>query len=165
MLSTSLNHWLAGSQVLSLLRHLQVLVTMMLLLSTSRQRPEELLIWVDRCIFESEIISHLELGAKHIFPIFACFPSPSACKQKLVPFIDSMFCSVYSHPSELEQGPNLNASTSDFLMMQKPVKGWKITLNGFASDKPGPEICQDKYTYIEQAYIYRIKSCENEKCE
>ncbi|BAT90182.1 hypothetical protein VIGAN_06137400 [Vigna angularis var. angularis] len=28
--------------------------------------------------------------------------------------------------SESEQGSNLNASTSDFLMMQRPAKGWRL---------------------------------------
>lgn len=140
VLSTSLNHWLPGSHVLSLLRHLQVLVTMMLLVSTSRQTPAE----SERCIFESEIISHLDLGPEHVVPTLACFPSPSPCKQKLVPFTESVFWAVYSHPSELEQGPSLkfNGSSNDFLMTQRPVNGWKITLY-LTSDKAGPA-CQEE---------------------
>ena len=94
VLSTSLNHWLPGSHVLSVLRHLQVLVTMMLLVSTSKQTLELLLTLDERCIFESEIISHLELGPEHVVPSFAGFPSPSACKQKYVPFITSVFWGV-----------------------------------------------------------------------
>ena len=73
--STSLNHWLPGSQVRSLLKHLQVLVTTMLLESTSRQTVEPFVTLDEKCILESEIISHLELGPEHIIPSFAAFPT------------------------------------------------------------------------------------------
>jgi len=37
------------------------------------------------------------------------------------------------------QRPNLSGASIDFLNTQRPVDGWKITLCGLASDKPGPE--------------------------
>lgn len=81
VLSTSLNHWLAGSHVLSLFKHLQVFVTMVLLGSTSKQTVS--LPTVDeRCILESEIMSHFELGSVQIILSLAGLPNPSACKQK-----------------------------------------------------------------------------------
>jgi len=81
-LSISLNHWLLGSHVRSLLKHLQALVTMLLLSSTSKHTLESSLSLDERCNFESEIISHLELGSEHIIPSFAGIPSFSACMQK-----------------------------------------------------------------------------------
>lgn len=81
-LSISLNHWLPGSHVGSLLKHLQALVTMLLLESTSRQTLELSLTLAERCNFESEIISHLELGSEHLLLSFAGFPSSSALMQK-----------------------------------------------------------------------------------
>ena len=80
-LSTSLNHWLPGSHVLSLLKHLQALVTMLLLASTSRQTLEPSARVDERCNFESEIISHLELELEHIILSVAGLPSLSALMQ------------------------------------------------------------------------------------
>lgn len=81
-LSISLNHWLAGSHVRSLLKHLQALVTMLLLSSTSKHTLDPSLSLDERCNFESEIISHLELGSEHIIPSVAAIPSFFACMQK-----------------------------------------------------------------------------------
>ncbi|KAJ6898298.1 hypothetical protein NC652_024958 [Populus alba x Populus x berolinensis] len=41
--------------------------------------------------------------------------------------------------SDSVQRPNLSGASIDFLNTQRPVDGWKITLCGLASDKPGPE--------------------------
>jgi len=77
-LSISLNHWLLGSHVRSLLKHLHALVTILLLSSTSRHTSEPSLSLEERCNFESEIISHLELESEQIIPSFAVIPSCSA---------------------------------------------------------------------------------------
>ena len=90
-LSTSLNHWLPGSQVLSLLKHLQVFVTMVLSESTSRQTVVPLPIVDERCILESDMISHFEPESVQIIPSFAGFPKSLACKQKYVPFNIKIF--------------------------------------------------------------------------
>jgi hypothetical protein len=81
VLSTSLNHWLPGSHMLSLLKHLQVFVTTILLESTSRQ-TESFPTLDERCILESDMASHFELGSEQIILSLAGFPNPSACKQK-----------------------------------------------------------------------------------
>lgn len=94
MLSTSLNHWLEGSQVLSLLRQLHVLVTMLFSESTSRQTVVPLFAVDDRCILESDIISHVDPESVQIIPNFVGFPTLLACKQKYVPFSDKVFCCV-----------------------------------------------------------------------
>jgi hypothetical protein len=91
VLSTSLNHWLPGSQVLSLLKHLQVFVTMVLSESTSRQTVVPLPIVDERCILESDMISHFEPESVQIIPSFAGFPKSLACKQKYVPFNIKIF--------------------------------------------------------------------------
>lgn len=140
VLFTNLNHWLPGSQVLSLLKHLQVFTTMLLLKSTSRQAVVPLAILDERCMLESEIISHFELLSVQITPSFAGLPKSSACKQKYVPLMDKVFWGVYLQASESVQDPNLNGSINDFLMIQRPVAEWKITLCGLASDRPGPAL-------------------------
>ena len=89
-----MNHWLAGSQLESLFKHLQVLVTMLLLESTSRQTGEPSVSFDERCILESDVMSHLELGPVHIIPSFAGFPILIACKQKYVPLIVKIFWGV-----------------------------------------------------------------------
>lgn len=137
-LSISLNHWLPGSHVLSLLKHLQALVTMMLLSSTSRHKLEPSLSLDERCMFESEIISHLELASEHVMLSVAGFPSCSACMQKFVLFINRVFWGVYVQASEEEQGPNVSDVSCDLLMTQRPVKGWNISLYALPSMMPGP---------------------------
>lgn len=82
VLSTSLNHWLEGSHLLSLLKHLQELVTMVLSESTSKHTLAPLLVLDERCIFDSEMISHFELEPVHMIPSFAGFPTSTACMQK-----------------------------------------------------------------------------------
>lgn len=82
VLSTSLNHWLAGSHVLSLLMHLQLFVTIALLEPTSRQMDLPFLSLDERCILESAIISHFEFESLQKIPSFASVPDTSACKQK-----------------------------------------------------------------------------------
>lgn len=114
---------------------------MMLLSPTSRQTLDPVLILDERCNLESEIISHLELGPEHTMLSAAGIPSFSACMQKYVPFIDSVFWGVYFQPSEKEQGPNVSGSSSDFLMTQRPVKGWNISLYGLPTVMPGPGQC------------------------
>lgn len=157
VLSTSLNHWLAGSHVLTLLIHLQLLVTTMLLASTSKQTLEVeplLLTLYERCIFESDIISHVDSGPEHVVPSFTCFPSPSPCKQNFVPLSKSIFWGVYSQPSELEQGPIFNGSCNDLLNTQRPLNGWKITLYGSDSNKPGPA-CEKRLYESTQTHILK----------
>ena len=94
VLLTNLNHWLSGSHVLSLLKHLQVLVTMVLLESISKQTGVPLGALDDKCILESEIVSHFELESVHIIPSLAGLAGSSVCKQKYVPFTDSIFWGV-----------------------------------------------------------------------
>lgn len=91
VLLTNLNHWLSGSHELSLLKHLQLLVTMVLLKPISRQTAVPLGALDDKCILESDIVSHFELESVHIIPSFAGFAKSSVCKQKYVPFTDSIF--------------------------------------------------------------------------
>lgn len=143
-LSISLNHWLPGSHVLSLLKHLQALVTM-ILLSTSRHTLEPSLSLDERCIFESEIISHLELGSEHVVLSVAGFLSFSACMQKFVLLINRVFWGVYVQPSEEEQEPNVSAFSCSLLMMQRPVKGWNISFCALPSVMPGPAQCQTNH--------------------
>lgn len=119
-------------------KHLQVFVTRVLLESTSRQRVVPFSAIDDRCILESDMISHLVLDSLHIKPSLAGFPSPFDCKQKYVPFRYKIFWGVYFHGSVSVQGPNLSGSKNDFLRTQRPVNGWKITLCRVLSDKPGP---------------------------
>ena len=94
VLLTNLNHWLSGSHELSLLKHLQLLVTMVLLKPISRQTGVPLGALDDRCILESDIVSHFELESVHIIPSFAGLAKSSVCKQKYVPFTDSIFWGV-----------------------------------------------------------------------
>lgn len=94
VLSTSLNHWLPGSHVLSLLKHLQVFVTIVLLESTSRQTVVPLSAFDDKCIFESDIISQVEPQSVQIIPSFAGFPTCLACKQKYAPFSEIVLWGV-----------------------------------------------------------------------
>jgi hypothetical protein len=94
VLLTNLNHWLSGSHALSLLKHLQVFVTMVLLESISRQTVVPLEALDDKCILESEMVSHFELESVHIIPSFAGLAASSVCKQKYVPFTDSIFWGV-----------------------------------------------------------------------
>lgn len=139
VLSTSLNHWLPGSHMFSLLKHLQVFVTMTLLESTSRQTTSPLLVFDEMCNLESEMISHFELDSVQIIPSCAGFPTSSACRQKYVPFTVKVFCGVYFQASASEHGPNFNGSRSDFLRTQRPVNGWKMILYGRLCAIPGPE--------------------------
>lgn len=93
VLSIILNHWLPGSHVFPLLKHLQVFVTIILVSgSTSKQTIVPLSSWDERCIFESEICSHFEVLSLQNMLSFAGFPNASACKQKYVPFTVSVFC-------------------------------------------------------------------------
>lgn len=94
VLSTSLNHWLAGSHVLSLLKHLQVFVTMVLLESTSRQTVEPLSAFDDKCILESDIVSQVEPESVQIIPSFAGSPTCLVLKQKYVPFSEIVLWGV-----------------------------------------------------------------------
>ena len=91
VLSTSLNHWLPGSHMLSLPKHLQVLTTMVFSESTSRQAVEPLLTFVERCILESEMVSHFAVLSVQIIPSCAGFSNSFACKQKYVPFNVKVF--------------------------------------------------------------------------
>ena len=140
VVSTILNHWLAGSHLLSLLKHWQVFVTMVLLESTSRQTSEPLLVVDEICNFESDIISHFELESVHVLPSLAGFTTSSACRQKYVPLTVKIFCDVYVQASASDQGPkpNVNGSSSDFLRTQRPVNGWKIILYRGVFPIPGP---------------------------
>lgn len=90
VLLTNLNHCLPGSHVLSLLKQLQVFVTMMLSESISRQTAVPLATLDEKCILESEMAVHIELESMHIIPSFAGLPNSSACKQKYVPFTDKI---------------------------------------------------------------------------
>lgn len=137
-LSINLNHWLPGSHEWSLFKHLQALVTMLLLSSTSRQTLDPLPILDEMCNFESDIISHFELGPEHIMLSVAGLPSVTACMQKFVPFIDSFFSGVYFQPLNKVHGPSVSGSRNDFLLTQRPVKGWYISLYGLPSIMPGP---------------------------
>lgn len=94
VLSTILNHWLPGSHVFPLLKHLQVFVTIILVSGLISKQTAPLLSWDERCIFESEIWSHFEVLSLQNMLSFAGFPNASACKQKYVPFTVSVFCCV-----------------------------------------------------------------------
>lgn len=97
-LSISLNHWLLGSHVRSLLKHLQALVTMLLLSSTSKHTLESSLSLDERCNFESEIISHLELGSEHIIPVLqASLHSLLVCRSKFLLLIEFSGVCISSH--------------------------------------------------------------------
>ncbi|KAG6757176.1 hypothetical protein POTOM_037479 [Populus tomentosa] len=48
----------------------------------------------EKCILESEMVSHFELESVHIIPSFAGLATSSVCKQKYVPFTDSIFWGV-----------------------------------------------------------------------
>lgn len=76
----TLNHWEAGSHK-SLLKHLQILVTIMFLESMSRQTIVPLLIFDERCILEAELASHFEEMSVHMTPTFTGICNPSARKQ------------------------------------------------------------------------------------
>lgn len=88
VLFTILNHWVAGSQVLSLPRHLHRLVTIVLPSEPmSKHTLEPLHVsLVAICILDSDIKSHLDWESLQMIPSFACSPSPSAFRHIKVPF-------------------------------------------------------------------------------
>lgn len=45
---------------------------------------------------------------------------------------------MYFQPSEKEQAPSCRVFSSDILVTQRPVTGWKINLYEFPSMIPGP---------------------------
>ena len=96
VLLTILNHWVSGSHVFSLLRHLHGLVMIVLPSEpTSKHRLVLLLVsLVEICILESDIRSHLERESLQMIPSFACSPSPSAFRHIKLPFTDKVCCSV-----------------------------------------------------------------------
>lgn len=55
-----LNHCEEGSHKYSLLKHLQMFVTIVLLVSMSRQTIVLFLVFDEMCIFEAEMASHLD---------------------------------------------------------------------------------------------------------
>lgn len=77
------NHWLIGSQELSLLRHLQALARTLSSAATSRQTEVLLLVVEAKCILDAEIVCHIEPGLEQsVLVIVTLFPGPLLCKHK-----------------------------------------------------------------------------------
>lgn len=134
VLSMILNHWLPGSHLLLLSKHLHSFVTMLLSESMSKQTLVPSSSVEDKCILESEIASHFELVELQIMPSFACFPKPAAWRQKYVPLIVKVFWGVYAHGSASEHGAKTKGSNNATLFTHNPVSGWKINLCGRTSE-------------------------------